>query len=119
MFQQEPLLRGVLRRDRKIARENLHRGGVMVPLFTGSSDALADRCADIVVANISPAWVSDLADDWARILKPGGRAILSGFEATDLSSVTQALREAGFLAIEEFGENEWRMLEAKSKTPAA
>jgi ribosomal protein L11 methyltransferase len=95
------------------ARENLERGGVAVPVFTGSADAVADGCADLVVANISPAWVSALAADWARILKPGGTAILSGFEGADVVSVSRALGEAGLQIIGEFGENEWRMLEAR------
>ena len=99
------------------ARENFARAGVAVPVFTGSADALSDNCANIVVANISPAWISALAADWARILKPGGSAILSGFEADDLPSVSRALREAGLRIAGEFGENEWRMLEVR--TPAA
>ena len=99
------------------AKENLERARVPVAVFTGSAEAIADGSADIVVANISPAWVAALAADWARILKPGGTAILSGFEAADLPTVTRALKEAGLVIAGEFGENEWRMLEAR--TPAA
>ena len=95
------------------AAENLQRAGVTVPVFTGSADALANACAHIVVANISPAWIAALAGDWARILRPGGTAILSGFEAEDLPTVTQALREAGLEITGEHGENSWRMLEAR------
>jgi ribosomal protein L11 methyltransferase len=99
------------------AKENLERARVPVAVFTGSAEAIADGSADIVVANISPAWVSALAADWARILKPGGRAILSGFEAADLPAVTRALQQVGLIIAGEFGENEWRMLEVK--IPAA
>jgi ribosomal protein L11 methyltransferase len=101
------------------AKQNLERAGVPVVVFTGSAEAIADRSAHIVVANISPAWVSALAADWARILKPGGTAILSGFEAADLPAVMGALRQAGLKVDGEFGENEWRMLEAANPSPQA
>jgi ribosomal protein L11 methylase PrmA len=45
------------------------------------------------------------------VLKPGGRAILSGFEANDIAGVAAALEAAGARIEGEFGEHEWRMLE--------
>ena len=95
------------------ATENLRRAGVKVPVFTGSADAFANECVDLVVANISPAWIAALAADWARTLRPGGTAILSGFEDVDLPTVTRALREAGLEIVGEYGENSWRMIEAR------
>jgi len=96
------------------AKENFERAGVAVAVFTGSADVVADHVADLVVANISPAWISELASDWVRILKPGGIAILSGFEAADVPGVSAALTRAGMAIQGEFGEREWRMLEARS-----
>lgn len=98
-----------------VARENFQRAGVDVELSLGSADSAPARFADIVVANISPAWIADLASEWMRILKPGGIAILSGFEAGDIRRVSAALEAAGARIAGEFGEREWRMLEA---TPA-
>jgi ribosomal protein L11 methyltransferase len=95
------------------AKENFERAGVEVSVFTGSADVVADGIADIIVANISPAWIAELAPDWARILKPGGIAILSGFEAADVPGVTAALTRAGMKVQGEFGEKEWRMVEAR------
>ena len=95
----------------KVARENFERAEVLVPVFTGSADAVASHSADIVVANISPAWITELAADWVRILKPGGIAILSGFEAADVPLVTAAIVKAGGRVTGEFGELDWRMLE--------
>jgi ribosomal protein L11 methyltransferase len=95
------------------ARENLEKAGVAVFVFTGSADAVADGVADLVVANISPAWIAELATDWHRILKPGGLAILSGFEAPDVDGVTSALKKAGLTIEAELGELEWRMIEAR------
>jgi len=95
------------------ARENFERAGVTVPVFTGSADAVADGVADLITANISPAWVSELANDWYRILKPGGLAILSGFEAQDVAGVAAALKKANLEIEAEHGELEWRMLEVR------
>jgi ribosomal protein L11 methyltransferase len=97
-----------------VARENFQRAGVDVALSLGSAEAFLDfpdSFADMIVANISPAWISDLAPEWVRVLRPGGRAILSGFEAGDIARVTAALEAAGARTTAEFGEHEWRMLE--------
>jgi ribosomal protein L11 methyltransferase len=93
-----------------VARENFARAGVRVDLAVGSANLFADASADIVVANISPGWIIDLAREWPRILRPGGMGILSGFEGGDVTQVTAALYEAGARVTGEFGENEWRML---------
>jgi ribosomal protein L11 methyltransferase len=94
-----------------VARENFERAGLKIPVSLGSTDAFPNRIADIVVANISPAWISDLASEWVRILQPGGIAILSGFEVADVDRVSVALQAAGARITGEFGENEWRMFE--------
>jgi ribosomal protein L11 methyltransferase len=98
----------------RVARENFARAGVAVPLFIGSADTVASRCADLIVANISPAWIAELASEWVRILKPGGVAVLSGFEADDVSVVSLAIGKAGGRVTGEFGEAGWRMLEVRS-----
>jgi ribosomal protein L11 methylase PrmA len=69
------------------------------------------------VANISPAWISDLAPEWVRVLRPGGIAILSGFEAADIPRVTVALEQAGGSVSGIFGEKEWRMIEMSQSYP--
>lgn len=94
-----------------VARENFEKAGVNVSLSVGSADVFPENFANLIVANISPAWISDLAADWVRILKPGGIAILSGFEANDIPRVSASLQAAGALVSAEFGEREWRMLE--------
>jgi ribosomal protein L11 methyltransferase len=94
-----------------VARENFEKAGVAVEISDDPVEAYPDGMADIVVANISPAWISDLAAEWVRVLKPGGRAILSGFEAADVPRVRAALEAAGGKISGEFAGNEWRMLE--------
>jgi ribosomal protein L11 methyltransferase len=101
-----------------VARENFERAGVNVSLSLGSAEAFPENFADLIVANISPAWISDLAQEWVRILKPGGIGILSGFEANDVPRVSAALRAAGARISCEFGEQEWRMLEVEKRRVA-
>jgi ribosomal protein L11 methyltransferase len=96
-----------------VAKENFLRAHVDVPVFVGSADSIASGAADMIVANISPAWIAELAADWMRILKPGGVAILSGFEAADISVVSAAITKAGGRVTGEFGELEWRMIEVR------
>jgi ribosomal protein L11 methyltransferase len=96
-----------------VAAENFAKADVDITLSGDPIESYPTAIADIVVANISPAWISDLAPEWLRVLRPGGTAILSGFEAADLPRVTAALQQAGGRITAEFAANEWRMLELK------
>ena len=57
-----------------VAAENFGRAGVRVELSGDAIDSFAAGMADMVVANISPAWISDLAGEWFRVLRAGGVA---------------------------------------------
>jgi ribosomal protein L11 methyltransferase len=94
-----------------VAKENFEKAGVDIALSGDPIESYPSHFADLVVANISPAWVSDLASEWRRVLKPKGRAILSGFEAADVPRVRTALEQAGLRIEGEYAANEWRMLE--------
>lgn len=98
-----------------VAKENFARAGVDISVFTGSADAIGSATADVIAANISPAWIAELAGDWMRILKPGGVAILSGFEAADVPGVSAAIEKAGGRVAGVFGELEWRMIEVRAR----
>jgi ribosomal protein L11 methylase PrmA len=67
--------------------------------FVGSAPALASGRADLLVANISPEALRELAGEFPRLLKPGGHAILSGVEAHD---------EIPFPHVASRAEAEWR-----------
>jgi ribosomal protein L11 methyltransferase len=67
--------------------------------FIGSAPAIASGRADLLVANISPEALRELADEFPRLLKPGGHAILSGVEAQD---------QLPFQTIATHAEAEWR-----------
>jgi len=62
--------------------------------FIGSADAVRSATVDLVVANISPEAIIALAPDFARVLKPGGTLIASGFNATEIETVKPALPHA-------------------------
>ena len=77
-----------------------------VPSFVGSVDAVSDRCADVLVVNIGPAAVIEMKPDILRALRPGGVALVSGFEAEDAPAVLAAYPGATLHA-----KNHWRLLE--------
>lgn len=55
--------------------------------FVGSVDAVASDSIDLVVANISPRVIVQLAPDFLRILRPGGVLLASGFESAEVERV--------------------------------
>ena len=63
----------------RVAREH-----VRVPMFAGSADAVRNKAADLIVANISSAVAEDLLPDFQRIRRPGSAVIVSGFTEDDL-----------------------------------
>ena len=63
--------------------------------FIGSVDAVATAAADLVVANISPEAIIDLAPDLLRVLRrPGGVLMASGFERHETEFVQAVLPPA-------------------------
>ena len=78
----------------------------VVPSYIGSVDAVADACADVLVVNIGPAAVIEMKPDIMRALRPGGVALVSGFEREDAPSVLDAYPGAVLHA-----KNEWCLLE--------
>ena len=63
-------------------------------MFVGSVNAVAADSMDLVVANISPAAIVQLAPDFLRVLRPGGVILASGFERHDVDLVQKALPPA-------------------------
>jgi ribosomal protein L11 methyltransferase len=62
--------------------------------FIGSVDAVAAGTCDLVVANISPEAIIQLAPDLLRVLRPGGVLLASGFELREVRQVQAALPPA-------------------------
>jgi ribosomal protein L11 methyltransferase len=59
--------------------------------FVGSADAVRSATVDLVVANISPEAMIALAPEFARVLRAGGTLVASGFNASEVETVTAAL----------------------------
>jgi ribosomal protein L11 methyltransferase len=62
--------------------------------FVGSADAVADRVADIVVANINPEAILALAGDLRRVRRDGGVLLTSGIELHELDAMKAAFPDA-------------------------
>ena len=62
--------------------------------FVGSADAVATGAADLVLANISPEAIAQLAGDLVRVRKPGGVLLASGFEIHEVEQVRASLPAA-------------------------
>jgi ribosomal protein L11 methyltransferase len=62
--------------------------------FVGSVGAVATGSCDLVVANISPEAIVELAPDLMRVLRPGGVLLASGFELQEVEQVKAALAPA-------------------------
>lgn len=72
------------------ARERLREEGIAAGLFVGSLRSVRSASIDVAVANINAETLLALAPEIARIRKPGGRAILSGFSRRHLERVRAA-----------------------------
>lgn len=59
--------------------------------FVGSVDAVASGAADLVVANISPEAIEQLAPELLRVLRTGGVLVASGFEGNEVERVQATL----------------------------
>jgi len=59
--------------------------------FVGSADAVRSAAVDLVVANISPEAIIALAPEFARVLRPGGTLVASGFNFSEVETVKAAL----------------------------
>ena len=62
--------------------------------FVGSVDAVAAGSCDLVVANISPEAIVELAPDLVRVLRPGGVLLASGFELHEVERMKATLPPA-------------------------
>jgi len=82
--------------------------GEQLPFANESFDVVL--CDNVVDHAESP---KQIVAELVRILKPGGIAILSGFEAADVANISAAMVKAGGRVTGEFGERDWRMLEVR------
>ena len=81
-----------------------------IECFVGSAQAAKPHIADIIVANISPEAIRELAHELMRCLAPGGSAIASGFENHEAADVTRAIQSAGGQVRESDSKGTWSAL---------
>jgi len=81
--------------------------------FVGSANAVQSASADLVVANISPEAITALAPEFARVLRPDGILIASGFNVSEVDAVKAALGNV----LEVRSKGEWAMV-VRSGRPA-
>jgi ribosomal protein L11 methyltransferase len=83
-----------------------------VPLFLGSARSLRDASVDVVAANINAATLMTLTPEIARVLTPGGRALLGGFTTVDLPRLLKPIEAATLAVTNRVEQNEWILLTA-------
>jgi ribosomal protein L11 methyltransferase len=59
-------------------------------LFRGSARSVRSGSMDVVAANLNAAALAQLGDDLVRVLRPGGRLILSGFRSHQVNRIRAA-----------------------------
>jgi len=94
----------------KEAAANLERVGAPVLLFAGSARAVKAGSADLVVANLNAETLRTQAADIRRVLRAGGRAVLSGFQKRLDGAVREAMVGQGLRPEEPLEKEEWLCL---------
>ncbi len=82
----------------RVAEANVRNNGLedVVTTHVGDSLTVAEPGWNIVIANINPVVVAQIAEDVARILEPGGTYICTGIPINREARVLEALREERF-----------------------
>ncbi|MCS6801882.1 MAG: 50S ribosomal protein L11 methyltransferase [Dehalococcoidia bacterium] len=105
----------------RAATANIAANGVAgsVTVIEGTVEAASEAAFDVVVANISANVILAIASELARVTRPGGRLLVSGFLDDREIAVALALAAAGFHVTGSSGEADWRLTEAVRDTVSA
>ena len=82
--------------------------GVM--LFAGSARSVRSAAFDLVASNINAVTIVSLAAEVARVLKPGGRAAVTGFRPRRAERVRDALATSGLKVARSLEKDGWTCL---------
>ncbi|MES9988773.1 MAG: 50S ribosomal protein L11 methyltransferase [Candidatus Thiodiazotropha endolucinida] len=91
------------------SRDNAEKNSVSDRLLTCLPDELPNGTFDLLVANILAAPLIQLAPDFARLIRPGGRFALSGILAEQQAEVTPAYQAFATLEAPK-RQQEWLLL---------
>jgi ribosomal protein L11 methyltransferase len=97
------------------ARDYLRGSQVRALLFTGSAGSVRGKSVDVVAANIHAQAVLALLADMARLLSPGGRAVLGGFTSDQVRLLDRSLAAAALRVWETLAREEWVCLIAQAE----
>ncbi|MDE7064949.1 MAG: 50S ribosomal protein L11 methyltransferase [Desulfovibrionaceae bacterium] len=93
------------------ARENRTLNGVRgFEILSGSTEAVAGRAFDLVLANILARPLRELAPDIVKLLRPGGCLVLSGLLEVQADDVEAAYTALGLPCARRIVEGDWAAL---------
>lgn len=94
-----------------VAREvfEMNDATTRVVLLEGSTSSVPAG-ADGIVANILAPFFHEEAPALARLLRPGGTLVASGFDTAQTGEVSESLARAGLPVVERVGLEDWRAL---------
>ncbi|MCC7235479.1 MAG: 50S ribosomal protein L11 methyltransferase [Bryobacterales bacterium] len=93
-----------------IAQANLAAEGIPAHIWTGSPRSLAPRSVSLIAANLNGVTLDLLLPEFARVLRPGGRIILSGFTERWRARLAAEYAGAGFQLLDRLEQERWRAL---------
>lgn len=93
-------------------RENADANGVgeRITSILGDISRVEGRTYDFIAANIHRNILIAQMEASARLLRPGGHLLMSGFWADDVEAILRSGREAGLIHLATRSADEWRMI---------
>ncbi len=65
---------------------------------------------DLVIANVSAAVMSGMLDDFSRLVKKGGKLVLSGLQGRQQKEMADKMGALGFTVSGVYGQDQWRAM---------
>lgn len=96
-----------------IAQNNLQEAVSLGVGTLGIPEAVGLGQFDLIAANIIARIIADLAPEFVRHLRPGGRLIASGIIVDRRAEVEQALTRAGLIVVSQSEAGDWVCLQAE------
>ncbi len=78
-----------------------------LPVWEGSLDAAAAHSADVILANLPTGVLLGMLPEFARVLAPGGRLVLSGYLEEQTESLDAGCADAGFCWLRRVVKDGW------------
>lgn len=93
-----------------IAHANLAADGIPAHIWIGSPRSLAPSSASLVAANLNGVTLDSLCEELIRVLRPGGKLILSGFTERWRGRLEVRYLGAGLHRVVTLDDGRWRAL---------